>query len=162
MEYQRLSKKALGVLAVTAALQALFSAGLLFALFALAKRFLWQGLSLWPAGLFVAVAALLYCALLPPFRHMRYRYHLGEDRVEIIEGAVFISRTIVPIDRIYQIQVSRGPIDSLFGVAKVVITTGGGTATFRFLELAKADALGEQLNAVVRKKIQAGGGQSHV
>lgn len=162
MEYQKLSKKAMGVLVVTAALQALFSAGLLFTLFVLAKHFFWQELSLWTPGVLLAAAALLYCVLLPRFRHMRYRYLLGEDRVEIIEGALFISRTIVPIDRIYQIQISRGPIDNLFGVAKVVITTGGGNAVFRFLELAKAEALAERLHAVVRKKIQPGGGENHV
>lgn len=162
MEYQKLSKKAMGVIVVTAVLQAIIFAALItFAAFMI-KEFLYFDLPFAAIGLTSAIIGLLYCLILPPFRHRRYRYLIGADRIEIIEGVIFIRRTIVTIDRIYQIEISRGPIDNIFGVAKVVITTAGSTAVFRFLELSKAEALAEQLHLYVKEKIQGSGGGQNV
>lgn len=40
----------------------------------------------------------------------------------------------------------RGPIDRMFKVAKVVVTTAGGDVTLRFLDEEKADFIAESLS----------------
>ena len=52
-------------------------------------------------------------------------------------------------DRIHKLQTAKGPIDQLFKVAKVVVTTGGGDVTVSFLEEEKAEQIAETL----RKRI---------
>lgn len=102
----------------------------------------------------VLVLAVLYVLLAPPIRFRRYRYMIAGDRIEIIEGLFFIRRTIVPIDRIYQIDVRKGPLDNAVGVAKVVVTTAGSSAPFRFLEPEAADEIALYINRTVLGKIQ--------
>lgn len=56
---------------------------------------------------------------------------------------------IVPIERLHQITMAQGPIDRVFGLTKVIVTTAGGEVTIRFLEYEKAQQIAEAL----KKKI---------
>ena len=110
----------------------------------------------------VLLFSLLYILITPKIRFKRYKYLICPDRIEIIEGLFFIKRTIVPIDRIYQIDILKGPIDNAVGVAKVKLTTAGSAATFRFLDPEIADEIAMHLNAEVLKKINAEGADENV
>ena len=110
-------------------------------------------------ALVCAALAIAYIIIVPIVRFKRYRYLIETDRIEIVEGVFFIKRTLVPIDRIHQISVSRGPIDSAFGVAKVSVITAGATATFRFLDEEKADEIALHLNTRIKEKL---GGSENV
>ena len=110
----------------------------------------------------VLLLSALYTLIAPGIRFRRYRYMIARDRVEIIEGLFFIRRTIVPIDRIYQIDIRRGPLDNAVGVAKVVVTTAGSTAAFRFLEPEAADEIAMYINETVLTKIQEKGDRQDV
>lgn len=101
------------------------------------------------------VVSLLYTLIAPPIRFKRYRYLIAKDRIEIIEGLLFIRRTIIPIDRIYQIDVRKGPLDNAVGVEKVMVTTAGSSASFRFLEPQVADEIALYINETVLGKIRS-------
>lgn len=102
-----------------------------------------------------SVVSVLYTLIAPPIRFKRYRYMIAKDRIEIIEGLIFIRRTIIPIDRIYQIDVRKGPLDNAVGVEKVMVTTAGSSASFRFLEPEAADEIALYINETVLDKIQS-------
>lgn len=108
------------------------------------------------------VLAVLYTLIAPGIRFKRYRYMIAKDRIEIIEGLIFIHRTIVPIDRIYQIDIRRGPLDTAVGVAKVIITTAGSSAAFRFLEPEAADEIAMYINETVLGIIKSKEEQNNV
>ena len=110
----------------------------------------------------VLLLSVLYTLIAPGIRFRRYRYMIARDRIEIIEGLFFIRRTIVPIDRIYQIDIRKGPLDNAVGVAKVVVTTAGSTAAFRFLEPEAADEIAMYINETVLTKIQEKGDRQDV
>ncbi len=151
MNYNKLSKRAKTVMLITAMIQGiLFAAVALFIIANVFGRGSQIGLVL---ALACAVVAVAYIIIVPIVRFKRYRYLIEADRIEIIEGVFFIKRTLVPIDRIHQISVSRGPIDSSFGVAKVSVITAGATATFRFLDEEKADEIALHLNTCIREKL---------
>lgn len=136
---------------ITAMIQGiLFAAAALFIIANVFGRGSKTGLVL---ALVCAALAVAYIIIVPIVRFKRYRYLIEADRIEIIEGVFFIKRTLVPIDRIHQISVSRGPIDSAFGVAKVSVITAGATATFRFLDEEKADEIALHLNTRIREKL---------
>ena len=151
MNYQNLSKRAKTVMLLTAMIQGLLFAAV--ALFIIAKFFGRGSEAGLVLALVCAVLAIAYIIVVPLVRFRRYRYLIEADRIEIVEGVFFIRRTLVPIDRIHQISVSKGPIDSAFGVAKVSVITAGSTATFRFLDEEKADEIALHLNTRIREKL---------
>ena len=100
-------------------------------------------------SLILAVLTLIDILVSPYFRYHRYRYSINEECIDIIEGYLFVKRNIVPIERIHKIQTKKGPVDQMFRVAKVIVTTGGGDVTLSFLEDERAEQIAENL----RKRI---------
>jgi len=102
----------------------------------------------------LAVVMVVYDIVVPIIRYKRYRYCIDDEMFVVVEGLWFITKSIAPIERIHQIEVSRGPIDRMFGLGKVLITTAGGVVTIKFLEneLAEeiADKLKNRINNIVK------------
>lgn len=96
-------------------------------------------------SLVLAVLVLFDVAVSPYFRYNRYRYSINDECIDIIEGYLFVKRNIVPIERLHKLQTKKGPIDQMFGVAKVIVTTGGGDVTLEFLEEERAEQIAETL-----------------
>ena len=96
-------------------------------------------------SLVLAILLLLEVLISPYFRYHRYRYSINDECIDIIEGYLFVKRNIVPIERLHKLQTKKGPIDQMFGVAKVIVTTGGGDVTLEFLEEERAEQIAETL-----------------
>lgn len=150
-EFMGLTKQALGVLRVTAGIQCLAVLALSLLLFKLPIRPVFSVLMI----LVILILCLVYFFKITEFRHRRYKYRISDDRIDIIEGVFFVSHTIVPVDRIHQVEIAFGPIDARFGVAKVIVTTAGSRAVFRFLEKEGADAVAEKLNKMIKERLAA-------
>lgn len=101
-------------------------------------------------SLILAVLTLIDVLVSPYFRYHRYRYSINEECIDIIEGYLFVKRNIVPVERIHKIQTKKGPVDQMFRVAKVIVTTGGGDVTLSFLEDERAEQIADNL----RKRIK--------
>ena len=98
----------------------------------------------------IMILEIIETIVSPLFRYQRYAYGL------IKEGYLFLTHTIVPISRLHKIEISSGPLDRLFGLAKVEITTAGGDVTIKFLEKDKAehiaDSLKQRINEIVEEE----------
>lgn len=90
-----------------------------------------------------------YLALGPPVYYARYRYRIDGDRIDIRKGVLVISHTVVPIERVHQLEVTRGPINNLFRLADVTITTAGGIARIQYLEIPVAEEIADSLNVYI-------------
>ena len=144
MKYEKLSKRAL---------YCMYAAGAAVGAAALAVigavNYVW----LFPAdigtgkliSLILVILTLFDMLLSPVFRFYRYRYSINEECIDIKEGYLFVKRDIVPIERLHKLQTAKGPIDQIFKVAKVVVTTAGGDVTIRFLDEEKAEQIAESL-----------------
>ena len=112
-------------------------------------------------SMILAVLILADVLISPYFRYHRYRYSINEEYIDIIEGYLFVKRNIVPIERIHKIQTKKGPIDQIFRVAKVIVTTGGGDVTISFLEDERAeqiaDSLRKRINEIVSEQREQDG-----
>lgn len=161
MQYSPLTKKAKPVLMITAILQSLFAGAAVCAGLYFLPMYGYGILRLVLCAI-VVVLALVWAIASPIVRFRRYKYLLADDRIEIVEGIFYIRRTIVPIDRIHQIDITRGPVDTRFGVAKVTVTTAGAKATMRFLELEKAEEISETLNRIITQKLRTQKGDDDV
>lgn len=100
-------------------------------------------------GIVLAVVLALNALISPIIRFYRYRYKIDDESIDIIEGYIFVTRSIVPINRLHKLEIIQGPYDKICNVAKVNVTTAGGDVTIRFLETEKADKITESL----KKKI---------
>ena len=96
-------------------------------------------------SLAVIVLLVLNALISPYFRFHRYRYSINEECIDLKEGYLFVTREIVPIERLHKLETQRGPIDRMFKVAKLIVTTAGGDVTIRFLDEDKAEQIAEYL-----------------
>ncbi len=98
---------------------------------------------------FVVYGVLIFMWVLaftaPVIRYNRYRYRFTDEEIDVKEGLIFIERNVVPIERLHQVAMRSGPIDRMFGLTKVIVTTAGGEVTIRFLEQEKAEGIVENL-----------------
>ena len=109
----------------------------------------------------VAVIVVLNMIISPYFRFHRYSYRIDEEFIDVREGYLFVERNIVTLERLHKMQTLKGPIDRMFKVAKVVVTTAGGDVTLRFLDEEKAEmiaeSLGKRINQIVVEKREQDG-----
>ena len=150
MKYEKLSKRALGCMYVATALASVIALAVIGAV-----NWLWifpKDMDMLKAVSLALVILTLFDALASPyFRYHRYRYSINEECIDIKEGYLFVKRNIVPIKRLHKLQTLKGPIDQMFKVAKVVVTTAGGDVTIRFLEEEKAEQIAENLRGRINE-----------
>ena len=89
----------------------------------------------------------------PTLGYKRHLYRINDESIDIIKGVFFIEHTVIPIRRMQQIDISIGPINKLFNLADISITTGGGVASIDFLPLDQADLLAENLKKKINEKV---------
>ena len=150
MKYEKLSKRALGCMYVATALASVIALAVIGAV-----NWLWifpKDMDMLKAVSLALMILILFDALASPyFRYHRYRYSINEECIDIKEGYLFVKRNIVPIERLHKLQTLNGPIDQMFKVANVVVTTAGGDVTIRFLEEEKAEQIAENLRGRINE-----------
>ena len=157
---EKLSKKALGCMYVATGIGSLIGLGILVVINVL--LFIPEVIQIGMTISLILGGVILFNALVSPyFRFHRYRYQIDEEFIDIREGYLFVKREIVPIQRLHKMETLRGPIDTMFGVAKVKVTTAGGDVVIRFLEQEKAEriaeGLGKHINRMVEKQREKDG-----
>jgi len=97
-----------------------------------------------PAGLLIW--GVCYAFIIP--RQVRAMGYLeNRDDLLLRRGILFRHHVAVPYGRIQYVDIRQGPLQRLFGLTQIVITTaGGGTAsTFEGLPMAEAERLRDDL-----------------
>lgn len=150
MKYEKLSKKSISCMFVASLVQFLITSSILFVIWLIFGHHFSQIIVNIMIGL--VLLDFLYLIVSPKIRYERYRYSITEDAIDVKEGFIFIKRGIVPIERLHKIAIEKGPIDRMFKLSKVIVTTAGGDVTIRFLEDEKsefiADTLKKKINEV--------------
>ena len=103
------------------------------------------------AGIVLALYAVLTVTKLvsPKILYNWYRYAINEEEINIRSG-VFVKKTsIVPIERVQKIEMSRGPVERRYGLASVSVVTAGGDVDVQYLPAAEA----EEIAASLKRKV---------
>lgn len=146
IEYKCLNKKAKSCMR----LSSIIGNVILLTILGIIRAFCYFGevsLPIWVDIIFVAIILLgiLQIIFAPSIRYKRYKYYIDDEKLIVIEGLWFITKTTAPIERVHQIAIERGPIDRMYGLSKVIATTAGGAVTIRFLENEIAEEITESL-----------------
>ncbi len=91
------------------------------------------------------VIAVLCSIFIPKIRYERYRYIIDSEGIRVREGIFWIKETIIPMERLHKLQVSQGPVDRIFKLSSVKVTTAGGDGTIKFLTDGEAAQIAENL-----------------
>lgn len=102
----------------------------------------------------VAVAtvlgAVLFVFVVPLWRYRVHRWEVDAQAVYTRTGWLVQERRIAPISRVQTVDTQRGPLDRLFGLANVTVTTASSAGAVRIVALDSdvADQLVAQLTDI--------------
>lgn len=109
----------------------------------------------WMAGrglswaLLIAVVAAGIALFLTWLNWRRFTYAIEAEALVIERGVLSLSRRSIPLERIQDVSIERGPLHRLFGLAEVRVETGGGDADEAVLDsVSMAEA--QRLRAALR------------
>jgi membrane protein YdbS with pleckstrin-like domain len=71
------------------------------------------------------VIGLASVIFFPAKTYRRLRYRLTDRVLQVTRGWTFHTDTVVPLVRVQHLDVVRGPIDKMFGIATLVVHTAG-------------------------------------
>nr|WP_295607736.1 PH domain-containing protein [uncultured Terrisporobacter sp.] len=149
MQYEKLSKKAVSCMFVATLVQVIITSAIFGGILLIFGEYFTQIVKNIIIG--IILLDILYMIVSPKVRYERYRYSITEDAIDVKEGFLFIERNIVPIERLHKIAIEKGPIDRMFNLSKVIVTTAGGDITIRFLEDDKAEFIADSLKNKINK-----------
>jgi membrane protein YdbS with pleckstrin-like domain len=109
-----------------------------------------------PTWLHVTVAALtvvlmaVHIGVIPIWRYRVHRWEISPQAVFTRTGWLVQQRRIAPISRVQTVDTYRGPIDRLFKLANVTVTTASsaGAVHIAALDATVADGVVEQLTDI--------------
>jgi membrane protein YdbS with pleckstrin-like domain len=85
-------------------------------------------------------AAVVYLAVMPLWRYRVHRWEATPTAVYTQTGWITQERRIAPVSRIQTVDMARGPVAQLFGLASVTVTTASAAGPLRIHGLLYADA----------------------
>ncbi|MEP6851918.1 MAG: PH domain-containing protein [bacterium] len=97
----------------------------------------------------VAVIAVIHLVVMPRWRFAVHRWELTDIAVYTQSGWFAQERRIAPISRVQTVDRERGPLEQLFGLANVTVTTASAAGPVRIeaLDLATAAELVERVTS---------------
>ena len=87
------------------------------------------------AMVFAVVGLVLSVGVVPIWRYRVHRWEIGPTAVYTRTGWLVQERRIAPISRVQTVDTQRGPLDRLFGLANVTVTTASSAGAVRIVAL---------------------------
>lgn len=102
------------------------------------------------AAAVTAVGLVVFVVVVPLWRFRVHRWEISPQAVYTRSGWLIQERRIAPISRVQTVDTYRGPLDRLFGLANVTVTTASSAGAVRIaaLDVAVADRVVAQLTDI--------------
>lgn len=100
----------------------------------------------------LALVAVTHTLVMPRWRYAVHRWETTGEAVYTQTGWFEQERRIAPVSRIQTVDSERGPLEQLFGLSTVTVTTASARGPLRIaaLDVATADRLVDELTAVAQ------------
>lgn len=101
-------------------------------------------------GVVIVLVALVHLAVMPRWRYRVHRWEANDIAVYTRSGWFDQQRRIAPLSRIQTVDTERGPLEQLFRLANVTVTTASAAGPLKIngLALDEADRLVAELTRV--------------
>jgi len=126
------SRKAPLVWAIGAAIPWLMLAAGQLVWFAVSPRLPWLHAT---AAVTTVLGIVLFVGVVPVWRYRVHRWDIDPKAVYTRTGWLVQERRIAPISRVQTVDTERGPLDQLFGLANVTVTTASSAGAVRIVAL---------------------------
>ena len=100
--------------------------------FAIDRRLTWLH---WVAAAVTVIGIVVFVVVVPMWRYRVHRWEIGAQAVYTRTGWLVQERRIAPISRVQTVDTYRGPLDRLFGLANVTVTTASSAGAVRIVAL---------------------------
>jgi membrane protein YdbS with pleckstrin-like domain len=87
------------------------------------------------AAAFTLVCVVVFVGVVPLWRFRVHRWDVSPEAVYTRSGWLVQERRIAPISRVQTVDTERGPLDRLFGLANVTVTTASSAGAVRIVAL---------------------------
>ena len=94
---------------------------------------------------YTVIQGVLFIFVIPPIRLKIWGYEIRENEVDIQFGLIIRKRVLIPMSRIQHVDTEKGPIQRIFNLATLSITTAGSNH--------KIPALLDETAILLRSKI---------
>lgn len=103
----------------------------------------------WVVGAVWLVGGVAYAGVMPRWRYRVHRWEATRRAIYTQSGWLWQERRIAPLSRVQTVDLERGPVAQLLGLASVTVTTASaaGPVTIHGLDLPVARALVDGLTA---------------
>ncbi|GAA3753597.1 PH domain-containing protein [Salinactinospora qingdaonensis] len=107
---------------------------------------------LWGLAALVALPALAVTLVMPQWRYRVHRWETTDDAVYTLAGWLWQEWRVAPMSRIQTVDTQRGPLQRLFGLSTVTVTTASaaGALSIDGLDAERAAAVAERLTEVTQ------------
>lgn len=109
----------------------------------------------WAPMIVPVLIALVMVILIPLKRYRSRGFHMSDDRLRVVKGVMFHADTVVPFTRVQHLDVEQGPLERIFGIARLILHTAGthnSSVTLPGLPHADAVAMREEIRAHVKRE----------
>jgi uncharacterized protein len=106
------------------------------------------GFLLW--ALAVAVVAVGGVAL-PLIRWRLWRYEVRDEEIDLLRGALVVTRTLIPMTRVQHVDTQRTPLSDLFELRSVTVHTAAGSHSIPALREGDAAAIRDRIALLARE-----------
>ncbi|MFB7289531.1 PH domain-containing protein [Actinacidiphila glaucinigra] len=77
------------------------------------------------------VPGVAYMAVMPVWRYRVHRWEVTEEAVYAVSGWLWQQWRVVPLSRVQTVETLRGPLQQLFGLSGVTVTTASSSGAVR-------------------------------
>ena len=105
-----------------------------------------------PALLVAAlVAAVVAAGIVPLLRYRVWRYEVRDYEIDLLRGALIVTRTLVPMTRVQHVDTRQTVPSQMFGLRSVVVHTAAGSHEIPALRPAEATAIRDRIALLARE-----------
>jgi membrane protein YdbS with pleckstrin-like domain len=99
------------------------------------------------AGLAVVVLGGI---VLPTLRWRYWRYEVRDEEIDLLRGALVVTRTLIPMTRVQHVDTGRTVLSDMFELRSVTVHTAAGSHAIPALQPAEAAAIRDRIAVLAR------------
>jgi uncharacterized protein len=109
------------------------------------------GLVPWALRVAAVVVIVIGGVAFPLLRWRTWRYEVRDEELDLVRGAIVVTRTLIPMTRVQHVDTTRTVIGDLFDLRSVAVHTAAGSNDIPALRPGEATAIRDRIALLARR-----------